>query len=90
MSADAVDGGAEADAPVPVVLWRPGCGFCRLLFSNLDRHEVAYEVRNIWEDDEARALLNDRIGCETVPSVLIGEDLLVNPSITEVLGRLGD
>lgn len=90
MSADAVDAAAATDseAPVPVVLWRPGCGFCRLLFSNLDRHEVAYEVRNIWDDDDARDLLNARIGCETVPSVLFGDELLVNPSITEVLERL--
>lgn len=78
----------DAVGALPVVLWRPGCGFCRLLFSGLDRHEVAYDVRNIWDDDEARALLNARIGCETVPSVLIGDELLVNPSITEVLERL--
>lgn len=77
------------ERPVPVVLWRPGCGFCQLLFSGLERYEVAHELRNIWEDDEARALLNGRIGCETVPSVLIGDELLVNPSITEVLERLG-
>jgi glutaredoxin-related protein len=82
------DPAADAQPTVPVVLWRPGCGFCRLLFSNLDRHEVAYEVRNIWDDDEARALLNERIGCETVPSVLIDDELLVNPSITAVLERI--
>ena len=51
-------------APVPVVLWRPGCGFCRLLFSGLDRHGVGYELRNIWDDREARDLLNERIGCQ--------------------------
>ena len=84
----AVAGAGDA-ASLPVVLWRPGCGFCRLLFMGLERHDVAHELRNIWEDDEARALLNERIGCETVPSVLIGDDLLVNPSITEVLERLG-
>ncbi len=86
--ADATDAAPEPGPDVPVVLWRPGCGFCRLLFSNLDRHDVAYEVRNIWDDDEARALLNERIGCETVPSVLIDGELLVNPSITDVLERL--
>ena len=78
-----------APATVPVVLWRPGCGFCRLLFHGLERHGIAHERRDIWVDDEARALLADRIGCETVPSVLLGDELLVNPSITEVLDRLG-
>lgn len=76
------------DTTLPVVLWRPGCGFCRILFSGLERHEVAHVRRDIWEDDDARQLLNDRIGCETVPSVLIGDELLVNPSVTEVLERL--
>jgi hypothetical protein len=64
------------ERPVPVVLWRP-------------RYEVAHERRNIWEDDATRKLLNERIGCETVPSVLIGDELLVHPSVTQVLERLG-
>ena len=76
------------DAALPVVLWRPGCGFCRILFSGLERHDVPHERRDIWQDDDARKLLNDRIGSETVPSVLIGDELLVNPSVTEVLERL--
>ena len=76
------------DAALPVVLWRPGCGFCRILFHGLERHDVPHERRDIWQDDDARQLLNDRIGSETVPSVLIGDELLVNPSVTEVLERL--
>ena len=80
---------SDPDPTLPVVLWRPGCGFCRVLFSGLERHGVAHTVRNIWEDDGARALLNARIGSETVPSVLVGDDILVNPSITEVLARIG-
>lgn len=85
------DGSGE-DAPTvasPItVLWRPGCGFCRVLFSGLERHGIAHETRNIWEDPQARAILNERIGSETVPSVLIGDAILVNPSITELLERL--
>jgi hypothetical protein len=77
------------DAPdVPVVLWRPGCGFCRILFAGLERHGVAHVRRDIWEDDDARRLLVERIGCETVPSVLVGDTLLVNPSVMEVLERV--
>lgn len=75
-------------APVPVVLWRPHCPFCRMLFSGIERVGLEVETRDIWTDDDARALLNERIGCETVPSVLIGDELLVNPSIDELLDAL--
>lgn len=72
----------------PVVLWRPHCPFCRMLFAAIDRVGLEVETRDIWSDDEARALLNRRIGCETVPSVLVGDDLLVNPSIDELLSAI--
>lgn len=86
--------GAPADdarpaTAAPIVLWRPGCGFCRLLFDGLERHDVAHTRINIWEDQRARAELNDRIGSETVPTVLIGDAVLVNPSVLDVIERLG-
>ena len=56
-----------------------------MLFSGIEKHGLEVELRNIGEDDEARALLNQRIGSETVPSVLVGEEILVNPSITELM-----
>ncbi len=56
-----------------------------MLFSGIEKHGLEVELRNIWEDEEARALLNQRIGSETVPSVLIGDEILVNPSITELM-----
>ena len=87
---DPSPGAGPAPPPdlVPVVLWRPACGFCRMLFAGLERHGIAHERRNIWDDDEARTALRDRIGSETVPSVLLGDELLVNPSISELLGRI--
>ena len=72
----------------PIVLWRPHCPFCRILFSGIERHGLDVETRNIWEDDDARALLNRRIGSETVPSVLVGDEILVNPSITELMASI--
>ena len=56
-----------------------------MLFSGIEKHGLEVELRNIWEDEEARALLNQRIGSETVPSVLVGEEILVNPSIAELM-----
>jgi glutaredoxin len=73
---------------IPVVLWRPHCPFCRILFSGIERHGLTVETRNIWEDDDARQLLNQRIGSETVPSVLIGDQILVNPSIKELIATM--
>jgi mycoredoxin len=73
---------------IPIVLWRPHCPFCRILFSGIEKRGLVVETRNIWEDDEARALLNRRIGSETVPSVLVGDEILVNPSIGELVGVL--
>lgn len=72
----------------PVVLWRPHCPFCSMLFRDIERAGLDVETRDIWSDAEARALLNDRIGCETVPSVLVGDELLVNPSIEDVLDAI--
>ncbi|MGZ4727969.1 MAG: glutaredoxin family protein [Acidimicrobiales bacterium] len=72
------------------VLWRPGCGFCSLLTRRLDRVGVAYGHRNIWDDDEARTFLRSNIGCETVPTVLVGDAVLVNPSIDEVMRCLAE
>ena len=74
-----------ADPTIPVVLWRPHCPFCRMLFSGIEQHGLEVELRNIWEDEEARALLNQRIGSETVPSGLVGAEILVNPSIGELV-----
>ena len=56
-----------------------------MLFSGIEKHGLEVELRNIWEDEEARALLNQRIGSETVPSVLIGDEILVNLSITKLM-----
>ena len=72
----------------PIVLWRLHCPFCRILFSGIERHGLDVETRNIWEDEDARALLNRRIGSETVPSVLVGDEILVNPSITELMATI--
>jgi glutaredoxin len=72
------------------VYWRPGCGFCSRLFRQFDRHGLDPVVVNIWEDDEARRFLNDAIGCETVPTVVVGDRLLVNPSVREVLAALSE
>ncbi len=69
--------------------WRPGCGFCIMLQRGLDGHGIAYDARNIWEDDEASAYVRSVArGNETVPTVRVGDTALVNPTIDQVIDAL--
>lgn len=85
-----VDEETSDERPGFVVYWRPACGFCSVLFRRLQRYGLEPERRNIWEDPEARRFLNDRIGSETVPTVVVGDRVLVNPSIGEVTEALDE
>lgn len=63
------------------VYWRPGCAFCSRLLRWIDRSGVPTTRRNIWEDPEAAAAVRTVTGGdETVPTVIIGEHAMVNPS----------
>jgi len=74
------------------VYWRPGCGFCHRLFRGFDKAGLERTERNIWEDPEAREQLRGFTGGnETVPTVVVGGQVLVNPRPEEVvaLAQLG-
>ncbi|TGN79096.1 NrdH-redoxin [Streptomyces bauhiniae] len=68
-----------------VVYWRPLCPFCiklrlRLRLAGLPRTEV-----NIWRDPDAAAyvrLVAD--GNETVPTVTVAGNAMVNPSMRQI------
>ncbi|MBI1375952.1 MAG: hypothetical protein GC157_00490 [Frankiales bacterium] len=63
------------------VLWRPGCGYCARLRRDLARRGVHANWRNIWEDNDARALsARNNNGNEVVPTVRVGNTWLTNPS----------
>jgi len=69
--------------------WRPGCGFCMSLERRLVRLGVPLDKRNIWEDAEAAATVRSIAnGSETVPTVVIGEARMVNPSADHVLAAI--
>lgn len=77
--------------PATTVYWRPGCPFCSGLLRSLDRHDLDYDLRNIWEDDDAAAFVRSVAdGNETVPTVAIGDTALVNPTADAVLAVLAD
>lgn len=69
--------------------WRPGCGFCMGLERRLEKLGVPVDKHNIWEDPEAAAVVRSIAnGNETVPTVVIGEARMVNPSADTVLAAV--
>ncbi|MGA8995716.1 MAG: glutaredoxin domain-containing protein, partial [Nocardioidaceae bacterium] len=75
----------EQPTPHIEVLWRPGCAYCERLRRGLRRAGVETTERNIWADPEAAARVRAATGGdETVPTVVIGDRALVNPSVAQV------
>lgn len=73
-----------------VFYWRPGCGFCWSLRRRLNAAGVSLDERNIWEDADAAAVVRSAAdGNETVPTVVVAGQALVNPTVREVLAHLG-
>ena len=65
--------------------WRPGCGFCMMLERALSGIEIPLEKHNIWEDPDAAAFVRSVAnGSETVPTVRVGDQFMVNPSARDV------
>ncbi|WP_116051444.1 glutaredoxin domain-containing protein [Amycolatopsis palatopharyngis] len=65
--------------------WRPGCGFCAALIRPLRASGLPVREINIWEEpgavDRVREVAD---GNETVPTVIVGERAMVNPSFAEI------
>jgi len=65
--------------------WRPGCGFCSMLRRGLDKAGIETIDHNIWDDPDDAAIVRFHAnGNETVPTVVIGEVGLVNPSTRQL------
>ncbi len=76
----------QTPAAVVEVYWRPGCPFCHALLGPLRRSGVAMREINIWDDPLAAARVRGVArGNETVPTVFVGDQALVNPSVALVL-----
>jgi mycoredoxin len=72
--------------PAVTVFWRPGCPYCWRLRTKLKRAGVPVEEINIWEDPAGAAFVRSVTGGdETVPTVRIGTQSLVNPSPRDLL-----
>ncbi len=77
-----------SDTPI-TFYWRPGCGFCMLLGRRLRKRGIGLDERNIWEDPDAAAFVRSVAnGNETVPTVVVGDQVMVNPSANQVFAAL--
>jgi len=66
--------------------WRPGCGFCMGLERSLEKMKIPLNKMNIWDDAAHAATVRSIAnGNETVPTVVVGDAKLVNPSAGQVL-----
>ncbi|ANH39602.1 Glutaredoxin [Nocardioides dokdonensis FR1436] len=71
------------------VMWRPGCPFCASLRRGLRRAGVATLEHDIWSSADAAARVRAVTGGdETVPTVFIGDQALVNPSVRQVVAAI--
>jgi len=71
--------------------WRPGCGFCMNLDRGLSKAGIQMNKHNIWDNPAHAATVREWAnGNETVPTVIIGDVGLVNPSANQVIGVLAE
>lgn len=69
-----------------VVYWRPGCPFCWRLRRALRRRRLPTREINIWTDPDAAAVVRSIAdGNETVPTVVVGDIAMVNPTAGQVI-----
>lgn len=62
--------------------WRPECPFCMALRPRLRRSGLPVREVNIWDDPDAAARVRKVAdGNETVPTVFVGSQALVNPGM---------
>ena len=77
---------ADAEIPEITVYWRPGCGYCGSLLRQLAHHDIDHRLVNIWDDQSGAATVRSIArGNETVPTVMVGNVGLVNPSVQQVV-----
>lgn len=83
---------AEASAQIALgralVLWKPGCVYCERLLLSLGRDPRVTWV-NVWQDEQANARVRElNGGDELTPTVIIGDEVLRNPTADEIRALL--
>jgi mycoredoxin len=74
-----------------VIYWRPDCVFCLNLLLRLKFTRLRYRKVNIRKDPRARAFVRSvAAGNETVPTVVVAGQALVNPSKRQLIEAVRD
>lgn len=69
--------------------WRPGCPFCSMLERDLNAASIPLTKRNIWDDPGAAEFVRSVAGGnETVPTIFVAGEAMVNPPIEQVTSLL--
>ncbi|HYY45163.1 MAG TPA: glutaredoxin domain-containing protein [Actinomycetota bacterium] len=79
-----VDGVMNESVPVTMytTVW---CGYCRRLKRQLEDEGIPYREIDVDEHEEfGERIVAKTGGFRTVPTVQVGDELLVNPSIAEI------
>ncbi len=72
-----------------IMYWRPGCGFCAALERRMNKAELVFDKRNIWENpDDAAFVRSVAKGNEVVPTVVVKGVAMVNPSLEDIATAL--
>lgn len=73
----------------PIVYWRPGCPFCMRLRATLGLRAHRAHWVDIWRDPEGAAAVRAVAdGNETVPTVILAGEPLVNPDPRRIRAAL--
>lgn len=81
----------DVTTPEVHVYWRGGCGFCVALVRALRKRNLPLTTHHIYEEPGAAALVRSVAGGnETVPTVIIDDHALVNPTAGSVMDLLGE
>ncbi len=74
----------EVDVQKPVVYGEKWCSFCRALQELLDSLGVVYEYKDVGREDNKAEMLKRTGGHFLVPTFVIGETVIQNPSVEKV------
>ncbi|MEV6600065.1 glutaredoxin domain-containing protein [Actinoplanes sp. NPDC051346] len=77
---------STAGSHLPITVYsRPGCPYCYLLRHGLRRRGLTFTEINIWTDPKAAAAVRAVAdGNETVPTVHVADQWLINPKAAKV------
>lgn len=79
------ESGNAAEIDAIEFFWRPGCPFCAMLERDLNEAGIPLRKRNIWDEPGAAAFVRSVAdGNETVPTIFVGGNAMVNPPIAAV------